>query len=207
MQPPPEPPPAVVLPAEVPAAAWRIVVLKATAPGKQIRWLNPSADADLVPFPDGKTAVFAATKPGRYAVFAWTAAGDVPGEAAKCVIVVAGDVAPPADKFERDLLAAYATETAADKAQAAKLLAAAYREAEQAATGGVGATAGDLAGRLKQSVEAKLPATALTAVRGRIAAELAKRLPADADAPLTATGRAEIAAAFAAVAAVLEKVK
>jgi hypothetical protein len=207
MQPPAEPP-AVVLPAEVNAAPGRAVVLKATSPGKQIRWLLPSSDADLVPFPDGKTAVFAAPKPGRYSVYAWTAAGDVPGEAARCVVVVGEPVpVPPENRFERDLLAAYAAEPAADKALHAKALAAAYREIEQLLRGGAGTTPGDVAAKLRACVEARLGADALRAVRSRLGEEIGKRFPADAEAALTPAQRADLAAAFARVAALLERLK
>ena len=80
--------PTIALPAEVNASPGRLVKLTATTEGKLVRWVLASDDADLVPFPDGKTALFCSPKPGRYVVFAWTAAGDVPSEAAKCVVVV-----------------------------------------------------------------------------------------------------------------------
>jgi hypothetical protein len=207
MQPPADPP-AVVLPAEIQAVPGRAVLLKATSPGKQIRWLLPTAEADLIPFPDGKTAVFAAPKPGRYAVYAWTAAGDVPGEAARCVVVV-GEVAPvpPENKFERDLLLAYAAEPSADKPLHAKALAAAYREIEQFLQTGAGMTADAIAIKLRAAVEARLGADALRAVRGKLAEELARRFPADAETPLTAVQKRDLATAFANIAALLERLK
>ena len=73
--------PVVALPAEVLAAPGRIVQLKAETAGKRVRWALASDDADLIPFPDGKVALFSTPKPGRYLVLAWTAAGDEPGEA------------------------------------------------------------------------------------------------------------------------------
>src|SRR3954470_13873563 len=63
--------PAVRLPAEVRARPGRLVRLAAETDGKMVRWASAPA-------------------PGRYRVLAWTVVGDVPSEAAVCVVVVEG---------------------------------------------------------------------------------------------------------------------
>ena len=66
-------PPTITLPPEVTAQPGRLVRLTATTDGKLVRWQLASNEADLVPFPDGKTALFCSPKPGRFTVFAWSA--------------------------------------------------------------------------------------------------------------------------------------
>jgi hypothetical protein len=52
----------------VDAAPGRLVKLAAESNGKTVRWALASDDADLIPFPDGKTALFCSAKPGRFLV-------------------------------------------------------------------------------------------------------------------------------------------
>lgn len=85
--------PTVKLPAEVRTKPGRLLKLSAETDGKTVRWAIASEDADLIPSESGRWAIFSAPAPGRFIVLAWTAAGDVPSEAARCIVVV-GD-APP----------------------------------------------------------------------------------------------------------------
>lgn len=196
--------PVVRLPPEVRAAPGRIVTLKADTAGSQVRWLLASDDADLVPFPDGKVALFCGPKPGRYRVFAWTAAGDVPGEAARCVVVV-GEVPPgPADPFAADLRRLFAEDRTPDKAAHLAQLAAVYREAVAVAERAEVRTAGELAARIRKAAASLLPVDALTGVRKRIADEVAKHLPPDGEQPLDATTRRTAAELFDRIATSLE---
>src|SRR5437762_12251327 len=82
--------PVVKLPAEIKAKPGRLLKLQAETGGKLVRWVVCSDDADLIPFGDGKSAIFCAPSAGRYRILAWTAEGDVPSEAAVCLVVVAG---------------------------------------------------------------------------------------------------------------------
>ena len=126
-----DPAPRVTLPAEVVAQPGRIVRLQAETTGSLVRWALASDDAYLVPFPDGKVALFASPKPGRYLVLAWTAVGDVPSEAARCVVVVGEPEPPPgpADPLAADLRRLFDADTTPDKAAHLAQLAAVYREA------------------------------------------------------------------------------
>lgn len=204
-------PPAVVLPAEVSALPGRIVRLTATTEGKLVRWQLATDDADLVPFPDGKTALFCSPKPGRYVVFAWTATGDVPSEAAKCVIVV-GEPQPipppkPIDNLAAEFSKLLAADTTAEKLAHLKQLAALYREAASFADNPDVKTAGDLAGRIRTAANSLIPADALVAIRKRIAEEIAKELSADGEAALDAATRRKAAALFIRIATSLEAAK
>ena len=201
-------PPSIKLPAEATALPGRILQLKAETTGQHVRWFLASEDADLVPFPDGKVALFSSPKAGRYTVLAWTAAGDVPSDAAKCVIVVGEPLAPPpVDPLVRDLQKLYADDSTADKAKALAQLAALYREAVAFAEKADVATAGDLAARIRTAGSTLLAADALVGIRKRIADEIAKELSTDADKPLDAPLRTKAGKLFARLAAVLEGLK
>jgi hypothetical protein len=200
--------PVIALAPELTAAPGRLVKLTATTDGKTIRWLLIGEDADLVPFPDGKTAIFSAAKPGKYLVFAWTAIGDVPSEAAKCVITVAEPPAPqPVDTLTAELRKLLADDTGPDKAANLAQLAALYREAATFAEKADVKTAGDLAARLRTAANSLLPAEALVALRKRIADEIAKELSTDGDSPLDAAARRKAAALFLRIATSLEALK
>jgi hypothetical protein len=202
------PPPAISLPAEAKGQPGRIIRLTAETAGKHVRWHLVSDDADLVPFPEGKVALFTAPKAGRYVVLAWTAAGDVPSDAAKCVVVV-GEVPPPApaDPFARELKALFAADTSANKSKHVAQLAALYREAIAYAEKAEVATVGDLANRIRAAASTLVPADALVAVRKRIAEEIAKELPLDGDKSLDAATRTKAARLFEGIAVRLEELR
>ena len=189
----------VALPAEVQVPPGRVVVLKAETAGEVVRWATLADGVDLLAFPDGKSAVFCSPVAGRFTVLAWTAAGNVPSEAARVVVVV-GTPKPAANDFAAELRSLLTTADAGH----VKTLAAAYRAAAELAGKPDIATAGELAERVRAAVRGALPADALGAIRKRIAIESAARLPAGPDAPLTAEIRASAAKLFAEIATTLE---
>lgn len=200
-----EPVPKLTLPAEVAAAPGRVTRLTAVTDGAQVRWaaFDP-AEVDLIPFPDGKTALFCAAKPGRYVVLAWTAAGDVPSEAARCVVVVSNAPVPPEPgSLTAELRKLIADDSGATREQV-ELLAAVYREATKYADRPDVPTAAELAARIRAAAQSLLPPTALVAVRKRLAQEIAKQLPADGEQPLDAATRKKAAALFETLATSLE---
>jgi hypothetical protein len=204
-------PPVISLPPQVEAQAGRIVKLAAATDGKLVRWQLATDDADLIPFPDGKTALFCSPKAGRFVVFAWTAAGDEPSEAAKCVITVT-DLAPVPPPKPVETLAAEFKKLLAGDSNLEKLahliqLAALYREAVKYADSSEVKTAGDLANRIRAAAGSLIPNDSLVALRKRIAEEIAKELPVETDSPLDAATRRKAAALFLRIAAALEAAK
>ena len=204
-------PPTIALPPEVTAQPGRLVKLTAVTEGKLVRWQLAGEDADLVPFPDGKTALFCSPKPGRFTVFAWTATGDVPSEAAKCVIVV-GEPQPipppkPIDTLAAEFRKLLASDSTIEKLVHLAQLAALYREAASFVDNPEVKTAGDLAARIRAAANTLLPAEALVGIRKRVAEEIAKELSSDGEAPLDAAMRRKAAALFHRIAASLEAAK
>ena len=197
--------PQVRLPAEVAAPVGRIVKLTAEADGPRVRWYCPDADADLLPFPDSLCAAFAAAKPGRYRVLAWTAKGDVPGPPAVCVVRVDGPPPPP-DPFVSALRDAYRADPSPDKARHLASLTALYRQAPATARDPDITTAGDLLRVLQEAARRLLPAEALAGVRAKIAAELRAALPSDPTTKLDAATRSATVAVFEKIAAALDQV-
>jgi hypothetical protein len=200
--------PAVRLPAEVKARPGRLVKLAAESDGKLVRWASASEDADLIPFPDGRQAIFSAAQPGRYRVLAWTAVGDVPSEAAVCTVVVDGPTPPPPpspnDPLAEALRAAYAADPSPQKSAHRVSLAALYRQAATTCRDPDVKTAGNLFGVLKSATAKLVPDDALTALRQRVAEELRKVLPLAPDAALEPAARGSAAQLFAKLAAILE---
>ena len=180
-----EPVPAVRLPAEVQGRPGRLIAIEADAGGHLVRWhACPGPDRpDTWTTPDGRTLLFVTPTPGRYELIAWTAAGDVPSEAARCTVRVE-EPAPP-DPFVTALAAAWAGESAADKVHQRDLLAGLYRAA---ATDTVKQpklqTLADLLATMQQAAKGLLPAEALPRVRAAVADELRRVLPAAATTPL-----------------------
>lgn len=210
--------PRVTLPEEVSARPGRIVRVQAVSDGKAVCWVLASDAADLIPLSaDGKAALFCSPTPGRYVLFAWTAGGDVPSEAARCVVVVGDGPTPvpvppapppaPADPLTADFRRLLAADPAADKIGHLAQLAAVYREAVKYAANADVTTAGELAARIRAAANSLLPADALTAVRKRVAEEITKALSDDGDKPLDADARAQAAKLFARIATSLEAAK
>lgn len=207
-RPPAGPVPKVEVAAEASAPAGRIVVLKAETACAVVRWATAADGVDLVPFPDGKTALFCSPTPGRFVVFAWTAAGDVPSDAARCVVVVGGPKPEPkpGPTLAAELQALAAADPTADRGQVLAL-AGVYREAVKLASLPDVTTAGDLAGRVRAAAQTAVGPNALVPVRTRIAAELAWTLPSDGSAALDAVTRKAAADVFTDIATALEAVR
>ena len=85
----------VTIPIEAKVAPGRLLKISADSPAKIIKWINVSEDADLIVSDGGRWAIFCSTVPGRYKVFCWTAAGDIPSEASICTITVIGSSPNP----------------------------------------------------------------------------------------------------------------
>lgn len=203
--------PAIELPAEVAAKPGRLVTLTAETTGRTVRWAVASDNADLIPFPGGKTALFCSPTPGRYLVLAWTAIDEEPSEAARCIVVV-GEPSPvpppePTDKLTAEFQQLFSADASANKAEHLAQLAALYREAVAFADRPEVKTAGDLAARLRTAAATLLPADALVAIRKRIADEIVRQLPVESDRPLDAATRSTAAALFARIATSLEAVR
>lgn len=84
------------LPAEVKGDVGSFIAVKAETDGSVVKFYP--LDAGLSVFPadlltDKKTTVVVAARSGRYRIMAWTAKGDVPSDAAVCVVII-GDVPP-----------------------------------------------------------------------------------------------------------------
>jgi hypothetical protein len=203
-----QPGPAIQLPAELKAAPGRIVQLRAETEQKSVRWLLLSEEADLVPFPDGKIALFSAPKAGRFTVLAWTARGDVPSEAAKCIVVVGEPTGPaPLEPLAREFRKLFDDDTDPNKVAHVAQMSALYREAIAFAEKAEVATAGDLAARIRAAATTLIPTESLVGIRKRIAEEIAKELPLDGDKPLDAATRTRAAKLFERIATRLEELK
>lgn len=197
--------PSIRLPAEARTLPGRMLKLTADTDGKLVRWALANADAELVPFPDGKSALFCSAKAGRFDVLAWTAAGDLPSEAARCVVVVGeSPVPPPTDPLAADIRKLLADDATPEKRTHLAQLAVLYREAVKYADAADVKTAGELATRIRTAAASLLPAEALTGVRKRVAEEIAKQLPLDGEVPLDAATRRKAAGLFERIAIALE---
>jgi hypothetical protein len=198
------PVPVIQLPHEMRAVPGRMVRITAETVGKQVMWHLVGEEADLVPFPAGKVALFSSPKPGRYTVLAWTALADVPSAAAVCTVIVGDPPAPPADSWVQEFRKLIRDDTSAEKAQHLAQLAVLYREAGRFTETAEASTVGDLAARIRAAAASLLPADSLVALRKRIADEIAKQLPLDGEQPLDAVTRAKAAKLFIRIAQALE---
>lgn len=214
--------PAVKLPAEVKALPGRVATLKAElTDGKQVRWAVTSEAADLIPFPGTTQAIFVSPTAGRYLVLCWTAAGDVPSEAARCWVVV-GDVppgptppgptppnpppAPPVpNPLAERLKAAYAADPgeAAAKGANKSLLAEVYRQAPALLADARYTTAGEVLDKLREA-SASLTGGSLVGLRTAVGKEIAAAFPGGRAEPLTDANRKAAGELFAKLAAALD---
>jgi len=202
------------LPAEVRGRPGRLVTVQAETPAAQVRWhacRGPDVP-DLWHSPDGKTLLFSTPAAGRYDLIAWTASGGLPSEAVACTVVIETPAPPvpppppePVDPFQTALRAAWAAETAADRAAQRDRLASVFRIAGQDTVRQPQLhTVGDLLTALQQAAKIVLPGDALAKVRIAIAAELKANLPTNPDTSLDAATRDRCAEQFSRVAKALE---
>ena len=192
--------------------------LRCDTTGKCVRWVALTPGLSLDPIDNGRVLYYTGL-PGRYTLLCYTAAGDVPSDPARCVIVI-GDApapgpgpqpgpgpgpAPPADPLKARLKAAYDTDPLVidKRREQAKDLAALYRQAAKLAADPTVATSGDLLQRVKAAAGTLVGADSLKAVRTVAGVELAAVLPTDA--ALADDQRSAAAALFAKLAATLDE--
>jgi hypothetical protein len=205
--------PTVKLPTEIKARPGRLLQIRAETDGKIVRWFCPSTDADLLPYPGAdKIAIFCSPVPGKYFVYAYTAAADIPSEPAVCCVIVDGPTpipppVPPTDPLSQALQAAYNSEPAANKASQKDLLEGLYRAAASAAADQSLKTAGDLYSTLVAAREKLMPDEALRSTRLAIANYLDTRLPRSPAAPLTPDIRTQATTEFVKIANTLGGLK
>ncbi len=185
--------PTVRLPKELKARPGRLLQIKADTDGKTVRWFCPSEDADLLPYPGAdKTALFVSPTPGKYYLYAYTAAGDVPSEPACCVVTVEAPPPPPpppappapSDPLIQALQTAYAGDPSPDKAGQLQLYHTVLAQAATTTVSDAGIqTVGQLHDIIHQAAQT-LIGNNLDALRKVIEAELNKSLPVTAGAPM-----------------------
>jgi hypothetical protein len=117
------------LPAEVTARPGHLAVIRADANSRVCWHVCPAPQPpDVLQLGDGKELVFVAAQAGRYELIAWSAAGDVPSEAAHCVVKVEPEAPPaPPDAFQEKLRAAWSAETDPQRFIRRDLLAGVFR--------------------------------------------------------------------------------
>ncbi len=217
-------PPSAVLrvPSEVTAAPATITEIRAETTALVVKWVVLTPGLSIRPIDSGR-GLLVSGPPGRYELLAYTAAGDVPSEPVRCVVVIRAtppepplpEPRPPPppdppqprppDPLQARLSAAYTADAAAPdvKREHAKDLAALYRAAAKLADDPTIATSGELLRRVRDAAGLLIGPQALRDIRQIVASELASLLPTDA--PLTASQRASAAQLFRKLAGYLEE--
>ena len=204
--------PIVELPKELSIRSGRLLKIEAKSAGKTVKWVNTSDDADLIVSESGRWAIFSSTVAGTYKIFAWTAAGDMPSEAAICTIIVGGGIPPPptpdpASPLKSSLQAIYGADGDPKKAEYKTTLIALYAELSKAAIDDSLISVGDFYSLAKKSANSVLPADALPAMREKISNEFGKVFPDDPTAKLTPEIRSVLASTFTAMSRLLGEIK
>jgi len=177
--------PLVQLPPTLQAKPGRLVQISAKSEQKLVKWFLIGEDADLIVMESGKSAIFSASNAGEYRVLAWVASGDVPSDAAVCVIRVGESPAPgPSDSLQLALQGIYGGIQDAQKNEQRQTLAKVYRQAAKAAGDPQWRTAGELYNAIRAISVKALPDDALRPIRDRLGDEIATILPTDAATPL-----------------------
>jgi hypothetical protein len=194
-----------------PAPAWTEIradpILTVLTAPAAARWVLVDDGADLRPDADGKSAAFAAGKPGRYRIL--VIAGD--GEPARVAVIVGavpGPDGPPPndDAFLRRLQTAFdldsreAAKRTADRLDLVEL----YRQAADLAERPEVTTVAALVARIREASKL-LVVEGLADLRKAIAAELAAAFPIDA--PLDEATRSKVRALFLKLSAALKSLK
>jgi type IV secretory pathway VirB10-like protein len=155
---------------------------------------------------DGGRVLLLSGPVGRYELLAYTAAGDVPSDPARVVIVIEG-AAPPVPPPPPDALRArLADAMARDRGAKPDVmqLAAVYREASKVAADPDVPHSKELLTRLRKVKESLLGPGVLPGVRAVAAEELLAALGMSSEEPLTDQQRARAAALFTRLATHLE---
>jgi len=178
--------PLVQLPPTVQAKPGRLVQIAAKSEQKLVKWFLIGEDADLIVMESSKSAIFSASNAGEYRVLAWVASGDVPSDAAVCVIRVGESPAPaPIDPLQSALQGIYGGIQDSQKNEQRQTLAKVYRQAAKAAGDPQWRTAGELYNAIRGISVKSLPDDALRPIRDRLGDEVATILPTEPGAPLT----------------------
>jgi hypothetical protein len=206
----PPPPPTVSL-AKPPDRPAPTVVTQARGPVRltsdvPCEWWSVLPAAELVVFPDRKSAVLIPPGPGRWPVLAWAVRGNVSSRPLEIEVVYGGPPptplpppspvppppTPPADPFAAALRAAYRTDPTQPETKRgqAATLAELYRQAAVIAGRPDTATGFQLIDQVRRAADV-LGVSGLIAVRTLVAEEVGKI--ADLVTPLTADTRAKIA--------------
>src|SRR5581483_2771839 len=102
--------PDIALPSEMKADVGKLVKINANTSCKTVKWLVESDKANIIELESTKSAIFASSTSGTYKVYAWTAKGNKPSDAAVCVVTVGDNPNPPpnpTDQFFIDLKNVY----------------------------------------------------------------------------------------------------
>lgn len=102
-----------------------MIQIDAKTNGRIVKWVKATEGCGLIPFPDGKTAIFSAPYEGEYTIIAYTALNDEPSEPKVCKVIVKkkgppepkppAPPQPPRNELEKKLIAAYQEEKAKEK--------------------------------------------------------------------------------------------
>lgn len=221
--------PNVDIPAAINTSPGRLIRIEAKTEGKIIRWFTSSEEADLIPFPDGRVAIFSSLQQGKHRVFAYTASGDIPSFPAVCVITVQGAgptppnppvppdppkppvPPPPTDELVQKLQAAFDRDAAtpSDKAAWIKTLKSFYEVMAEYANKKELKTLGELLADYRKAIPQLLPDTAILDVRRLCGVEVGAVVGQDSspDRELTAVFRAQLSDGFTRISKALDKVK
>jgi hypothetical protein len=204
-------PASLKVPAEVRGPPATIVEVRAETTGAAVKWVALTPGLSLRPTDNGRVLLVSGPA-GRYDLLAYTAAGDVPSDPARCTVVLGDppgpkppDPRPPTDPLRAKLKAALDADAApaATKREQAKDLAALYRAAARLARDSAVPTSGELLARVRDAARTLVGPDALKDVRRAAGDELSALLPTDA--PLTDPLRTSAAALFTKLASLLEE--
>lgn len=211
---PPAPPP-LSLPERLAASPPALIEIPVSGDAKQLKWFCADDGIKLIPWPDGTKAIFHATEAGIYhvVVYGIDAKGRLT-EPCVCRLAIGSPPKPPPgpgprpnDPLVAKLQAAYASETAADKAQSLAGLAELYQQSAKAATDRQDiATWGALFSLMDQVASGASVWGKIMGVQKLVQAELSAALPANTAASLDDAGRKLASQTFARIAAALKSV-
>jgi hypothetical protein len=202
--------PLVELPKELTVRSGRLLKIESKSAAKTVKWVNTSDDADLIVSESGRWAIFSSNVAGTYKIFAWTAQGDMPSEAAICTIIVGGGIPPPpepASPLRAALQAIYGADGDPKKSDYKTTLIALYTELAKASSDESLVSVGDFYSLAKRSANSVLPVDALPAIREKIANEFGKVFPEDPKAKLTPEIRSVFASQFSSMSQLLGEIK
>ena len=206
--PPPAPTPAVKMPAEVKIPPGRLASIVIESNGKLTKFgcLSPEVDIFREYDPDaGKIRVrVIAYTPGKYAIYAYTAQGDVPSDMTVCWLTVGEPDKPvppvppvppaPADPLTLALKAAYKADLDDGKAKP-EYLAAVEAVFRQASTDGL-SSVGQFKDLLSRAIASKalMPPGSMPRVSAEVTKFLKDNLPADGLTQFTPELRKQVSA-------------